>query len=29
MEDYPDNPLEFEKRFATGEACRIYLESLR
>jgi len=29
MEDYPQNQMEFEGRFATDEACRFYLESLR
>jgi len=25
MEDYPENLIEFENRFATEAACRIYL----
>jgi hypothetical protein len=29
MEDYPETILEFEKRFATEEACREYLARLR
>ena len=29
MEDYPKNLLEFEKRFATEEACREYLYQIR
>ena len=29
MEDYPRTTMEFEKRFATEEACRVYLEQLR
>jgi len=29
MEDYPETILEFEKRFATEEACREYLAQLR
>jgi transposase-like protein len=29
MEDYPKTLLEFERRFATDEACRLYLEQLR
>lgn len=29
MEDYPHTLLEFERRFATDEACRLYLEQLR
>jgi hypothetical protein len=29
MEDYPKTLLEFERRFATDEACREYLEQLR
>ena len=29
MEDYPQNQMELERRFATDEACRLYLESLR
>lgn len=29
MEDYPRTLLEFEQRFATEEACRVYLEQLR
>ena len=28
-EDYPDDLMEFEKRFATVEACQTYLEQLR
>lgn len=29
LEDYPKTLLEFERRFATDEACRLYLEQLR
>jgi len=29
MEDYPKTLLAFEQRFATDEACRLYLEQLR
>ena len=29
LEDYPSNLLEFEKRFATEDACRAYLAALR
>jgi hypothetical protein len=29
MEDYPTNLLEFEKRFATEQACRQYFQKLR
>jgi len=29
VEDYPKALLEFERRFATDEACRLYLEQLR
>lgn len=29
MEDYPENQLDFDERFATEEACRGYLEQLR
>lgn len=29
VEDYPRTLLEFERRFATDEACRLYLEQLR
>lgn len=29
MEDYPSNLLQFERRFATKEACRVYLVGLR
>ena len=29
MEDYPRDLAEFERRFATEEACRAYLEQLR
>lgn len=29
MEDYPRTIMEFEKRFATEEACRDYLIQLR
>ena len=29
MEDSPQNQMELEKRFATDEACRFYLEALR
>lgn len=29
LEDYPSNLLEFEKRFATDDACRAYLAAMR